>query len=149
VSLYRAVVWVRLLKKRHEELAARDLAWIKEAVDARNVGSFEQGAEMELYGALWHSLLYGVVEIWKSYQISSPGIDSLIDDPRIDLLRGFRNAMLHPRDFADERIDALTEEGNAAYSHYVAIVEAFERFIAPIGEADRGRRKDYSGAQGA
>jgi hypothetical protein len=119
------------------------------AVESGKGGSFEQGAEGELYQALWHSMLYAVVEIWRSYKISSPEVDPLVADQRIELLKDFRNSTFHPRDYADKRIDDLIKRGDDAYDHYTATLAAFERFLSPIAEADRARYKAYPEAPGA
>jgi hypothetical protein len=140
VSIYRAIVWVRLLHVRHTDLRTRDLARIRRAVESGTIGSFEEGAELDLYLALWHSMLYAVIETWKGFRLSSPDIDSLLADERISLLKDFRNAILHPRDCADARIDALATQGDAAYPHFTQLLAAFEAFIEPISNADRLRR---------
>ena len=149
MSLYRAVVWTRLLHARHLEIHERDSDWMRIAFESGEGGSFEQGAEGELYQALWHSMLYAVVEIWRSYNISSPEIDPLVADERIKLLKDFRNATFHPRDYADKRIDDLIYHSDDPYQHFTATLAAFERFLVPIAEADHARRKAYPGAPGA
>lgn len=147
ISAYRAYLWVGFLRTRALELNASNNEWLTKARVSGESGSYEQGAEGELYTALWHSMLYTLIETWQAHKLSAPSIDSLIADSRVKVLRDFRNATMHPRDYADPRIRQLTSQGAAAYDFYVSLLAAFEKYFEFMAHKDQENRKDFLAAK--
>lgn len=143
ISVYRAYLWVTLLRARHLELRATNGEWLTKARENGESGSYEQGAEGELYTSLWHSMLYTLIETWRGHKLSSLSIDALIADPRVNVLRDFRNSTLHPRDYADPRIRQLTSQGEMGYDFYVELLEEFAKYFDFMVHKDRESRKGF------
>jgi hypothetical protein len=143
VSAYRAFVWVRILRARHVELSEANKDWLAKAREQHESGSYEQGAEGELYSSLWHSLLYTLVETWRGNNLTSPKINAMIADPRIQVLRKFRNATLHPIDFSDPRIQQLRRQGEEGYEFYISLLAEFEAYFEFMIRKDRESRKSF------
>ena len=62
ISLYRKFVWADALRREYDRVYARDKEFIDSGLTQKNIGSFEEAFEAEMYMCLWFSVLYVVIE---------------------------------------------------------------------------------------
>jgi len=68
-----------------------------------------------IFMSYWYGGLYVVVEGWKELGFHDPDIDRLIESPKVELLRRYRNGAFHfQRDYADDRFFRFIEERDSA-----------------------------------
>lgn len=140
LSLYRFFTWAIELRKQHKASYSRHQALFEAMRGGKGTGSFEQAAEADMYLSLWFSVLYVVIEGWPLLRQRDDNLTRLLRSPNKDLLRDFRNASLHPADYADLRIEALVEKGQESYDWANEVTDAFAAFFTPLLEADREQR---------
>ena len=68
-----------------------------------------------VFMSYWYGGLFVVIEGWKELHLSDPVIDSLIADPKVDLLKRYRNGAFHfQKNYFDQRFQGFIEEKEAA-----------------------------------
>src|ERR1039458_5333345 len=67
----------------------------------------------------WYAALFVVIEGWNELHLSDPQIDELLESPNVDLLRRYRNGVLHfQREYSDPRfLDLITAQGVVPWVH--------------------------------
>lgn len=79
---------------------------------------------------LWYACLHVVIEGWQELKMTDPEIDNLLTSPHVDLLRRFRNGVMHYQArYWDDRFTDFMAEG-ASSAQWARVVNAqFGRFF--------------------
>jgi len=121
MSLHRYYIHTTLMKKQFEEELLKGDHVVTEYDDlAKNIivtglklGAMPVGTYMEY----WYGGLFVVCEGWQELQLKDEVLDKLLDDPKLETLRRFRNATFHfQRDYLTSKKSGFIEaDGSVAY----------------------------------
>ena len=95
--------------------------------------------------SVWYALLYVVIEGYREVGKKDDAIDKLLfDEPLVDMLRRFRNAMFHYQadPFSEKLLDFLQAEKSTEWSRQVnaAFKAFFERELPILETLERLKR---------
>jgi hypothetical protein len=111
-------------------------------------GPLDAAAEIEsfLYMSYWYAGLYVVIEGWRELRLADATIDVMLQSPKVELLRRYRNGVVHfQKDYNDERFLSFMKEGTDSVSWIRSLNQQFGRYFLEI--LDRGPN-DQSHAAG-
>lgn len=90
----------------------------------------ENEVEVFMYMSYWYATLYVVIEGWEKLKYSDPRIDELIKSPNVDLLRRYRNGVVHfQKDYFDARIVAFWTRSSERVEWLETLSSEFGRFF--------------------
>jgi hypothetical protein len=68
-----------------------------------------------IFMSYWYGGLYVVIEGWQDLSLHDSKIDSLLTDPKVAMLKRYRNGAFHfQKDYWDDRFRAFVSEKDAA-----------------------------------
>lgn len=68
-----------------------------------------------IFMSYWYGGLYVVIEGWRAIKLDDPVINDLLNDPKVDLLRLYRNGAFHfQKDYCDHRFQGFMSDKDAA-----------------------------------
>jgi hypothetical protein len=132
VSLYRHVFWADNLRKQFESVRTRDRTELERRLRTKQLVFESKLLESEMYLCLWLGCLYSVIEGWSNLNINEPRIRKLLNKGYKKKLLGFRNAVFHPVDYDDRRLQALATEGQKSIDWAREITYEFKSFFESI-----------------
>lgn len=132
VSLYRYVFWADMLRTQFETVLTRDRQETEHRLQTKQIIFEPKLLESEMYICLWFGVLYIVVEGWPTLKINETRITELLRGRFKDLLRNFRNAVFHPEDYDDARIQALVDTGQESIEWARKVTLEFKSFFESI-----------------
>jgi hypothetical protein len=87
---------------------------------------------------LWYACLYVVIEGWVELQLSDPRIDNLLASPRVDVLKRFRNGVVHfQAKYWDDRLMDFIADGANSAAWARKLNAEFGRFFLQFFQAQR------------
>ena len=129
VNLCRYFVWADKMRQQFDQVHSHDAAEMRQRLEDEEVDFRTDLLESEMYLCLWFSLIYVLVEGWRTLRIRDRELTELLRSPYTDMLRRFRNATFHPNDYDDDRIAALSAEGQQSIEWVRQLTEAFRTFF--------------------
>jgi len=121
MSLHGYYIHTTLMKKRYEEELLKGDHVVTEYDDpAMNIivtglklGAMPVGTYMEY----WYGGLFAVCEGCQELRLTDEVLDKLLDDPKLETLRRFRNAAFHfQRDYlSSKKTEFIEADGSVAY----------------------------------
>jgi hypothetical protein len=131
-NLYRYVLWADMLRVNFDIALARDRQELVYRLQTKQIKFNPKLLESDMYVCLWLGVLYIVVEGWPKLKINQPQITDLLRSPLKDALHKFRNAVFHPEDYDDARIQALIDKGQESIDWARKVTRAYKLFFESI-----------------
>ncbi len=132
LSLYRHLFWADNLRVQFETVLVRDQPELEKRLQTKQFTFEPKLLESEMYMCLWLGCLYSVVEGWSNLNIDEPRIKKLMEKGYKKKLYGFRNAVFHPVDYDDVRLQALAAEGQKSVDWARELTYEFKVFFESI-----------------
>ena len=115
LTLHRYYIHTTLMKKQLDvELAKADHIVTDHEDPTKNVimtGINLRAMPVGTFMDYWYGGLFVVCEGWKELKLKDEAIDLLLDDPKLDLLRRFRNAAFHyQKDYLNPKHQGLIDD---------------------------------------
>jgi hypothetical protein len=132
VSLYRHLFWADNMRKQFETVLARDRTELERRLLTKQIKYEPKLLESEMYMCLWFGSLYSVVEGWSNLKIDEPRIKKLLEKGYRKKLYGFRNAVFHPVEYDDVRLQVLAAEGQKSVDWARELTHEFKVFFESI-----------------
>ena len=136
LTLYRYFAWADAMRENYEVARARDIPRIEEAKAEGKFYPYHLAMHAEMYMCYWFSTLQIVIEGWPQLKYNDPRLKELLRSPHKRLLQKFRNAIFHPSDWMDTRINELVQKGQESYDWVTAVTDAYRAFFASTRELD-------------
>jgi hypothetical protein len=132
VNLYRHLFWADNLRKQFESVLIRDKPELERRLQTKQITFEPKLLESEMYMCLWLGCLYCVVEGWSNLNIDEPRIMKLLEKGYKKKLFGFRNAVFHPIDYDDVRLQSLAAEGQKSVDWARELTYEFRIFFESL-----------------
>jgi len=115
LTLHRYYIHTTLMKKQFEAELAKGEHIVTEHDDpAKNVimtGIKLRAMPVGTFMDYWYGGLFVVCEGWKELKLQDDAINQLLDDPKLDLLKRFRNAAFHyQKDYLNPKHQGLIDD---------------------------------------
>lgn len=122
MSLHRYYIWVTRMKDLFEDTLRKR---VPDEIDP----DLALADDLGLFLSYWYAALYVVVEGYRDLGLSDPAVDSLLQSPKVDLLRRYRNGVFHfQKNYFDSRLtDLYGTEGTVDWVR--ELTKEFGRFF--------------------
>jgi hypothetical protein len=117
LALHRYYCWTTLMKRDFEAALLKGDHFPTEGQSPLMWPIKYMAGEVGMYMSYWYGGLFVVCEGWQELGLSDAVVDALLDDPKLQILKRYRNGAFHfQKDYFDSRfMDFQTEQDSVGW----------------------------------